>query len=232
VGATLALRYALDHPDRVSTLIYVSGTGLGWAWREPLPKTAAERLARHEPRLSELRVKDRTEAEDRELAILQWSAEFTGPDAMRHAEAMATPWFGINQDCYDAIWAELRQTWHESALRDYLTATRSVRGSRINVGRYRRLTGVTAHNKLIMKTLVTAGTAETRGTGAQRARAEGTREAEPRTGRCRSGEARHRTAELPRHEPRPQGSRATAPRTPAGSSRIARPVHLGETRAA
>jgi proline iminopeptidase len=115
-GATLALRYALDHPDRVSTLIYVSGAGLGWAWREPFRQAAAKRLARHGPRLSELRAKDRTEAEDRELAILQWSAEFTGPDAMRHAEDMATPWFGINQDCYDAIWTELRQTWRESAL--------------------------------------------------------------------------------------------------------------------
>jgi proline iminopeptidase len=115
-GAALALRYALDHPDRVNALIYVSGTGLGWAWREPFRQAAAGRLARHGPRLPELRAKDRTEAEDRELAILQWSAEFTGPDAMRHAEDMATPWFGINQDCYDAIWTELRQTWHESAL--------------------------------------------------------------------------------------------------------------------
>jgi len=115
-GATLALRYALDHPDRVSALIYVSGTGLGWAWRQPFRQAVAERLARHEPRLSQLRAKDRTDAEDRELAILQWSAEFTSPGAMRHAEDMATPWFGINQDCYDAIWAELRQTWHESAL--------------------------------------------------------------------------------------------------------------------
>jgi proline iminopeptidase len=115
-GATLALRYALDHPDRVSTLVYVSGTGLGWAWREPFRQAAGERLARHSPRLSELRAKERTGAEDRELAILQWSAEFTGPDAMRNAEDMATPWFGINQDCYDAIWTELRQTWHESAL--------------------------------------------------------------------------------------------------------------------
>jgi len=115
-GATPALRYALDHPDRVSALIYVSGTGLGWAWREPFQKAAAERLACHGPRPSELRAKERTEAEDRELAILQWSAEFAGPDAMRRAEDMATPWFGINQDCYDAIWTELRQTWRESAL--------------------------------------------------------------------------------------------------------------------
>jgi proline iminopeptidase len=115
-GATLALRYALDHPDRVSTLVYVSGTGLDWAWCEPFQQAAVERLARHEPRLSQLRAKERTGAEDRELAILQWSAEFTGPDARRHAEDMATPWFGINRDCYDAIWTGLKQTWHESAL--------------------------------------------------------------------------------------------------------------------
>jgi proline iminopeptidase len=38
-GATLALRYALDHPDRVSALIYMSGTGLGWDWYEPFHRT-------------------------------------------------------------------------------------------------------------------------------------------------------------------------------------------------
>jgi proline iminopeptidase len=117
-GATLALRYALDHPDRVSALIYVSGTGLGWAWHEPFQQAAAARAAAGEPRLSELRARaaDRSEAEDRELAILQWSAEFTGADAKRHAEEMATPWFGINRECYDEIWGELRRTWHEAAL--------------------------------------------------------------------------------------------------------------------
>jgi proline iminopeptidase len=64
-GATLALRYTLDHPDRVSTLIYVSGTGLGWDWHEPFQRAAAARLAGYEPRLSELRARDRTEAEER-----------------------------------------------------------------------------------------------------------------------------------------------------------------------
>jgi proline iminopeptidase len=63
-----------------------------------------------------LRARDRTVAEDRELAILQWSAEFTGPDAVRHAEEMATPWFGINRECYDEIWGELKRTWHEAPL--------------------------------------------------------------------------------------------------------------------
>lgn len=115
-GATLALRYTLDHPERVSALIYVSGTGLGWDWHEPFQRAAATRLAVYQPWLGELRARDRTEAEDRELAILQWSAEFIGADARRHAEEMATPWFGINRECYDDIWAELKRTWHEAPL--------------------------------------------------------------------------------------------------------------------
>jgi proline iminopeptidase len=117
-GASLALRYALDHPERVSALIYVSGTGLGCAWHEPFQRAAAARLASRGPRLAELRARDgeRTEAEDRELAILQWSAEFTGPDAMRNAEEMATPWFGINRECHDDIWGELKRTWREPGL--------------------------------------------------------------------------------------------------------------------
>jgi proline iminopeptidase len=117
-GATLALRYALDHPDRVSALIYVSGTGLGWDWYEPFQCAIADRLVPSAARRTELRARgrDRTEAEERELAVLQWSAEFIGPDGRRHAEAMATPWFGINRECYDDIWAELKRTWREASL--------------------------------------------------------------------------------------------------------------------
>jgi proline iminopeptidase len=117
-GATLALRYALDHPDRVSALIYVSGTGLGWDWHEPFQRAVAERLAPSAERRAELRVRapDRTEAEDRELAVLQWSAEFTGPDAMRHAAEMATPWLAVNWECHEHIWGELKQTWREPEL--------------------------------------------------------------------------------------------------------------------
>jgi proline iminopeptidase len=115
-GATLALRYALDHPDRVSALIYVSGTGLGWSWQEPFQRAIAERLAPSAARRSELRGRDRTEAEDRELAVLQWSAEFTGADAVRHAEEMATPWLGVNWECHREIWGELERTWREADL--------------------------------------------------------------------------------------------------------------------
>src|SRR5579863_3746694 len=29
---------------------------------------------------------------------------------------MATPWFGVNQDCYAQIWSELQRTWREDEL--------------------------------------------------------------------------------------------------------------------
>jgi proline iminopeptidase len=111
-GATLALRYALDHPDRVSALVYASGTGLGWAWREPFDRAISARLAPHRARIEELRAA----GQDRELAIVQWSAEFGDGREREHAEEMATPWFGINQDCYTQIWAELERAWHEEEL--------------------------------------------------------------------------------------------------------------------
>src|SRR5947209_9454919 len=64
-GATLALRYALDHPDRVSALVYACGTGLGWTWREPHRHAIAARLAPHRARMEELRAQGR----DREATI-------------------------------------------------------------------------------------------------------------------------------------------------------------------
>lgn len=115
-GATLALRYALDHSERVAALVYISGTGLGWAWREPFQHDAAQRLAPHQHRIAELRARERSVAEDRELAILQWSAEFTAGDAVALAEQMATPWFAVNWECYEAIWGELERTWCEPEL--------------------------------------------------------------------------------------------------------------------
>ena len=111
-GATLALRYALDHPDRVSALVYACGTGLGWAWREPFHQASSARLAPHRDRIEELRA----QGNDREAAVLQWSAEFSDGREREHAEEMATPWFGINQDCYTQIWSELQRTWHEEEL--------------------------------------------------------------------------------------------------------------------
>jgi proline iminopeptidase len=111
-GATLALRYALDHPDRVSALVYACGTGLGWAWREPFDRAIGARLAPLRARIEELRAQNN----DRAATVLQWSTEFNDGREQEHAEEMATPWFGINHDCFREIWSELQQTWSEDEL--------------------------------------------------------------------------------------------------------------------
>ncbi|MFY9933655.1 MAG: alpha/beta fold hydrolase, partial [Streptosporangiaceae bacterium] len=108
-GATLALLYALRHPGRVSHLIYVSGTGIGWDWLEPFAANIRARLALHAQRIEALEAAAPEPKRDRELAILQWSAEFTGPDALSLARGMATPWFGINHEVYRDLWAELKR---------------------------------------------------------------------------------------------------------------------------
>lgn len=116
-GAQLALRYALDHPDRVSALVYVSGTGLGFGWKDEYERNLAERLGPDAARLTALKDAHRTVEEDRELAVLQWSADFADPaTAAGHAERMATPWLEINYECNATINAEDKQTWREAEL--------------------------------------------------------------------------------------------------------------------
>jgi proline iminopeptidase len=115
-GAQLALRYALDHPDRVSRLVYVSGTGLGRDWHPHYKRNLAARLAAVRERMAELEGRRRTWAQDRELVVLQWTADFADPaTALEHAEQMATPWFEVNYECNSAIGADQR-TWHEADL--------------------------------------------------------------------------------------------------------------------
>ena len=110
-GAHLALRYAIEHPDRVSHLIYVSGTGIdrNREWHADYERNLRRRLGDHQPRWETLKDRSRSDDEERELAILQWSADFADPStALQQAERMATPWFGINYDCNSAIGAEVK----------------------------------------------------------------------------------------------------------------------------
>ncbi|WNV84012.1 alpha/beta hydrolase [Umezawaea sp. Da 62-37] len=116
-GAQLALRYALDHPTRVTALAYVSGVGLGWDWHTTFRANFTNRLGPDMARWQELRDRERTDAEERELAVLQWSAEFTDPTtATTLAERMATPWFGVNYECNTTIDIDDRLTWQENDL--------------------------------------------------------------------------------------------------------------------
>ncbi|MEV0731266.1 alpha/beta hydrolase [Polymorphospora sp. NPDC050346] len=111
-GAYLALRYTIEHPERVSHLIYVSGTGIDpdRGWHPHYERNLRLRLGHHLDRWAELGGRARTPAEDREQAVLQWSADFTDHGtALHHAERMADPWLGINHDCNQALNAEVKQ---------------------------------------------------------------------------------------------------------------------------
>ncbi|MFI9010700.1 alpha/beta fold hydrolase [Actinosynnema sp. NPDC053489] len=104
-GADVALHYALAHPGRVSSLVYVSGTGLGQDWREEYRRNRAERLG-----------DDVGGSSDRDAAVRAWTADFADPaTARQRAEELATPWFGVNEEANAALNAESR-TWDEGEL--------------------------------------------------------------------------------------------------------------------
>jgi proline iminopeptidase len=111
-GAYLALRYAIQHPDRVSHVIYVSGTGIDGdrPWHADYERNLRQRLGDHLPRWESLKNRARSGEEEREFAVLQWSVDFADPStALRQAERMATPWFGINYAGHAALSAELER---------------------------------------------------------------------------------------------------------------------------
>ncbi|GGR16541.1 proline iminopeptidase [Streptomyces aurantiogriseus] len=117
-GAQLALAYALAHPERVSTLIYVSGTGIGpdADWHPAYRENFLARLGERPERLQRWRyLMDRqlmTDEEAREGAVLQWSVEFEDRDrALEQAGHMADPWFGINTACNKTLNEERKRTW-------------------------------------------------------------------------------------------------------------------------
>ncbi|WP_327401112.1 alpha/beta hydrolase [Streptomyces sp. NBC_01288] len=115
-GASLALNYALAHPERVAALIYVSGTGIGpdADWHGAYEANLLARLGEAPQRLA--RWRELPEA-SRERAVLQWSTEFVDRErAIEHAEHMADPWFPVNSPCNKALNAEARQTASTPAL--------------------------------------------------------------------------------------------------------------------
>jgi proline iminopeptidase len=117
-GAQLALGYALAHPERVSALIYVGGTGIGpdADWHPGYRENFLARLGERPERLARWReLTERqsvTDAKERECAVLQWSIEFEDRErALEHAGRMADPWFGINGECNKALNEERKRIW-------------------------------------------------------------------------------------------------------------------------
>ncbi|MFI1729923.1 alpha/beta fold hydrolase [Streptomyces acidicola] len=117
-GAQLAIGYALAHPERVSALVYVAGTGIGpdadWhgAYEENLLARLGERPERFARWLELTDRPQRTDEEERQRAVLQWTAEFEDRErAPALAEGMADPWFGVNTECNKALNAERKRIW-------------------------------------------------------------------------------------------------------------------------
>ncbi|WP_406442163.1 alpha/beta hydrolase [Streptomyces sp. NBC_01613] len=117
-GAQLALSYALAHPERVSGLVYVAGTGIGpdSDWHDAFVDRLLARLGERPERLARWREltdrAERSEEEEREWAVLQWSAEFEERErALEHSGRMADPWFGINYECNNVLNAERERSW-------------------------------------------------------------------------------------------------------------------------
>lgn len=116
-GAQLALSYTLAHPERVTTLVYVSGTGIVPVsrWHASFTRNFTARLGEDPERLARWRQLPKS---DPERAILQWSADFADRErALEHARRLADPWFEINHECNAALNAETGRTWGTPELR-------------------------------------------------------------------------------------------------------------------
>lgn len=74
-GATLALLYAIEHPERVTKLVYASGTGLTEDWRPEFRRNLAERLSESE-RARWAQVSEVIAAGDKTPSLETESAEF------------------------------------------------------------------------------------------------------------------------------------------------------------
>jgi proline iminopeptidase len=121
-GAQLALSHALAHPERVTSLVYVSGTGIGpdADWHPAFEENFLTRLGEDPERLARWRELPK---DDRERAVLQWSVEFEDRGrALEHAGRMADPWLGINTECSKALNEERRRIWGTSTLYDACAA--------------------------------------------------------------------------------------------------------------
>jgi proline iminopeptidase len=119
-GADLALRYTLAHPGRVTRLVYVSGTGIDPepTWHADYERNLRDRLGGHLARWQALKHRQpRSAAEERELAVLQLSADFADRDrALGHAQRETTPFLGADPACNRALNADRRRSPDQALL--------------------------------------------------------------------------------------------------------------------
>jgi proline iminopeptidase len=109
-GASLALLYAVEHPDRVRGVLYMCGVGLEWPrFKEAHAEEALRRMGNGASRFYELVAKDDlTLEEEHEANWLRWRVDFADADIGRpHIERMLAAGFRVNWECSHALSAEL-----------------------------------------------------------------------------------------------------------------------------
>jgi proline iminopeptidase len=115
-GASLALQYALTHPDRTRGLLYVSGTGIGQAWNRAYHLEAdRRRTAEENARLTTLKPRSRTPAEESEYRRISWLSDFATREGATDLIAQLDAPFDINVDANRQISGETK-TWGENDL--------------------------------------------------------------------------------------------------------------------
>ncbi len=110
-GASLALHYALAHPERVESLLYSCGTGIEWAHgpRQAYGIERDARLGADLARVSELDDRPRTTAEEHELLVLMDQTNYADRDRARAlSEAHLDERFAINWMANASINAETK----------------------------------------------------------------------------------------------------------------------------
>jgi proline iminopeptidase len=108
-GATLALAYAVAHPDRTLALGYVGGVGVG-DWRAPARAEQARRMTVDQQRRLEKLADRRTPDEEAEFRALSWFTDYADPeDGWRAALADAGVDRPINWAANRALAADARR---------------------------------------------------------------------------------------------------------------------------
>ena len=119
-GATLALLYALAHPNGVAAVLYVSGTGIGRVWREAHHAEHDRRLTLDQRRRrDELRARAAHWSWDEEVEYRRLSYTPDVADRERAAELvepLATAPWRLNLACNAALGAEGKRDLDEEQL--------------------------------------------------------------------------------------------------------------------
>ena len=114
-GATLALLYSFACTERVSSLLYISGVGVGSEWKASY-RVEHRLTPGQRRRRDELKVRCRNEAEEREYRTLSWAPDHADRGrAFEIAASQAAAPFRVNYECNTALNAEI-DAWREEDL--------------------------------------------------------------------------------------------------------------------